>query len=145
MAPSGYWQRRNARAVELGYRNYYDYRAHDNGRLPPDAPRLSGDELTRSRGHASGADLVKLLRAKRVEMIGVVATVDSRGRPTIAALAMLNDGRTREFELNEKAILKVRATLDEGDPEAVLLVGSPSIVRTLIGRKRRDWRFKLKA
>jgi hypothetical protein len=145
MAPSGYWQRRNARAIGLGYRNYYDYRAHDNGRLPPSAPALRGDELERARGHGTAGDLAPLLRRRRVEMIGVVATVDNRGRPRIDCLVTLTNGKTREFRLNDKGIIRIRSIVDEMDPDAVLLVGSPSVVRQLTDtQKSREWVFKVK-
>lgn len=55
--PSSAWEKRNARARAAGYQSYYDYRAHDYGRLPPEAPRARGAALRRLRGHASVADL----------------------------------------------------------------------------------------
>lgn len=77
-------------------------------------------------------------------MIGVVAT--QRGNQLyVDALATLVDGSDREFHLNEPAIERVRATVAEGDPEAVLLVGSPKVVRLLTGKQRKEWRFKTKA
>lgn len=48
---------RNARAQALGYRNYYDYRIHDNGRIPPEESSLQGSDLTRARGHRGYMDL----------------------------------------------------------------------------------------
>lgn len=141
MAPAGYWQRRNARAKALGYRNYYDYRAHDNGRIPPEQPALKGAELTRARGHASAGDLAKLLRARRVEMIAVVATIDDRERLRVDALATLDDGRTVEFQLRERELARVRSVIDESDPEAVLLIGSPRVVQYFVGKARREWTY----
>lgn len=51
-------ERRNARAQALGYRNYYDYRVHDNGRISPDQPALTGADLARARGHRGYRDFI---------------------------------------------------------------------------------------
>lgn len=141
MAAPGYWQKRNARAKALGYRNYYDYRAHDNGRIPPERPALKGPELARARGHASAADLSTLLRRKRVEMLSVVATIDNRERLRVDALATLDNGQTMEFQLRERELARVRSVIDETDPEAVLLIGSPRVVQYFVGQKARDWTY----
>lgn len=50
------WDRRNDAARAAGYKNYYDYRVHDFGRLPPSAPVVAADR-PRLRGHRSAADL----------------------------------------------------------------------------------------
>lgn len=68
---SAYWQKRNARAIAAGYRNYYDYRAHDNGKLPPSAPSLRGEMLARSRGHRGYADFRRQVSGGRVSMAQV--------------------------------------------------------------------------
>ena len=82
MASAG-WERRNARARAAGYRNYYDFRAHDNGRLPPSAPALRGELLARSRGHRGASDLQKAVDAGRVSMAQVYDTTkDSSGKVT---------------------------------------------------------------
>lgn len=58
-APSS-WARRNANARAKGYKNYYDYRIHDFGKLPASQPPVpSGEPRARLRGHRSGADLRK--------------------------------------------------------------------------------------
>lgn len=57
VTPSGL---RDLRAQAKGYRSYYDYRAHDNGRIPPGQPRLSGERLARARGHRSFAAFLRL-------------------------------------------------------------------------------------
>ena len=45
--------RDNAKARRLGYANYYDYRLHASGQLPPTF-QLSPLEISRMRGHAGG-------------------------------------------------------------------------------------------
>lgn len=61
--------RDNARARKLGYKSYYDWRAHGSGLVPPDRPRLSGEPLARARGHRSAADLAKTVRAGSVVLV----------------------------------------------------------------------------
>lgn len=56
--PSAAWEKRNAKARALGYRNYYDYRAHDYGKQPASAPPAQGARLRRLRGHAGRADFL---------------------------------------------------------------------------------------
>ena len=68
MASAAY-ERRNAAARAKGYTSYYDYRAHGNGKRPPGAPRLTGGELRKARGHASAYDLRKDVRAGQLVTI----------------------------------------------------------------------------
>lgn len=75
MASAAY-QRRNAAARAKGYASYYDYRAHDNGRIPPGQPRLSGRALSRARGHTSTADLIAAARPGTL----IMATPDPTSR-----------------------------------------------------------------
>ena len=58
--PTAY-ERRNQRARELGYRNYYDYRLHKNGRIPPGPLTLSPAERARRRGHRGRNDFLRSL------------------------------------------------------------------------------------
>jgi hypothetical protein len=59
--PSSAYERRNERARALGYRNYYDYRLHDNGKQPPGPVKLSRAERRRRRGHVGRADFLASL------------------------------------------------------------------------------------
>lgn len=117
---SAAWDRRNARARALGYESYYDYRAHDDGRLPPGAPRQSGAELRRSRGHASLADLKQLIRSGcAVEVLPVGLERDAKGRWTkIDILVLVEGGAERHFLLkgrqaSEKNLKELRDLLIE--------------------------------
>jgi hypothetical protein len=126
MAAPGYWAKRNARAKELGYRNYYDYRAHDNGRLPPHLPALRGSELARSRGHRSAADLERLLRSGRVELVSTAYSFDAKGKPvTIVLVTLAPNGETREYQLRGEQPKKVAKLIDDMGADAPQLVGSP--------------------
>lgn len=67
-------EQRNRLAQAKGYTSYYDYRAHDNGRLPPGSPGLRGEALGRARGHRSLSDF---LRSGSRE--GVLVFTDNKG------------------------------------------------------------------
>src|SRR5215472_2202390 len=54
------WEERNEQAREAGYRNYYDYRIHDYGNLPPESD-VTGEDLAMARGHRSEADLISIM------------------------------------------------------------------------------------
>lgn len=54
-------KRDNARARALGYKDYYDYRLHDFGRVPPGPIKLSPAERAKRRGHRGRADFLSSL------------------------------------------------------------------------------------
>ena len=56
------YQRRNARARAAGYRSYYDYRVHDNGRIPASQPGLPVGQRSRARGHRGKEDFLRSIR-----------------------------------------------------------------------------------
>lgn len=60
MASEAY-ERRNARARALGYRNYYDYRIHGYGREPPGAP-VDPEARAERMGLRRGGGFLALLR-----------------------------------------------------------------------------------
>lgn len=107
-APSTAYQRRSQRARALGYKSYYDFRTHDNGRLPPEAARPSGEARQRLRGHRAGKDLQRDLREGDLLVVtdsrrrgdGTylwvdVKVIDERGRERVYRLsgAQLRTGR----------------------------------------------------
>lgn len=105
--PSTSWQRRNDRARSLGYRNFYDYRAHDYGKLPPSAPRLRGGELRVARGHAGPADLQRLISRGRVSTMfqEPVGERDDAGRyREVRVTVQLNDGSQQRFRLRGRQL-----------------------------------------
>ena len=106
MASAAY-ERRNARARELGYRSYYDYRAHDNGKLPPSAPRLAGEEQRRARGHAGAADIRKDVKPGQLMLIAPDPTSrrkdGSYSRITITLVGIAEGEPDREYLLRGDA------------------------------------------
>jgi hypothetical protein len=102
------WQRRNARARALGYRNYYDYRIHEYGRLPPSEPSPPGQRRAQLRGHRSPTDLERLLRSGRVELVLVnVARRDKKGRLQEVDVLVTDDrGRQTQYRLTGRTLTR---------------------------------------
>lgn len=73
------WQERNEAARAKGYKNYYDYRAHNYGRIPPERPALSGERLARAAGRAGPAGLKRALTGGRAELVIVTPTQRDKG------------------------------------------------------------------
>lgn len=132
---SAQWEKRNARARALGYDSYYDYRAHDYGRLAPSAPRASGDLLASLRGHRSASDLKRLLRSGRVDLVNTVSTIDNKGKLVVDVLATLDDGSQREFRLRGAQVIALGAFIDDMGTDAPPLVGSPRTLSRITGEE----------
>lgn len=124
---SSAWERRNARARALGFKNYYEQRT----RKTPGAPKPSSEELRRRRGHAGPSDLNRLLRSGRVELINVVQTGYSP--PTFDLLCRMDDGTQRSFVLRGEApVRKFRATIDALGADAPQMTGSGGTLNRLL-------------
>lgn len=123
------YQRRNARARALGYRSYYDYRAHGNGTRPPSAPRLSGERLRQARGHASAADL------ERAVSDGALVTTIGEGRKADGSYEQLRvyviglDGQQREFVLRGRQATgrQLKQTIGAISAQGAVFSPSPSL------------------
>lgn len=132
MASTG-WQKRNASARALGYRNYYDYRAHDYGKTPPSGRQLAGEALARARGHRSGADLRRMVESGRVEIVSYIPVGERNAKTgryrTIEAIVLDADGKERRFVLRGRSastpnLRRLRDAMDDAD---VLYLDSPSL------------------
>lgn len=123
------YQRRNARARALGYRSYYDYRAHGNGARPPSAPRLKGEQLRQARGHASAADL------ERAVGDGALVTTIGEGRKSDGSYERLRvyviglDGQQREFVLRGRQARQrqLKQTIAAISAQGAVFSPSPSL------------------
>lgn len=93
------WQRRNARARKLGYRNYYDYRAHDYGKRPPGEEQPTGEEAKRLRGHAGPVALRRALRKPdRIALIVEIPEIDRHGQwAQMRYVGTFTNGDIREY------------------------------------------------
>ena len=100
------YRRRDQRARDLGYKNYYDYRAHGNGATPPSAPRSTGNRLRVLRGHASGADLIRAA-GRGGFVIATLGGRDGIGRYTRVDVTLIaDDGSETDFLLRGKQLEK---------------------------------------
>lgn len=97
------YARRNERARALGYRNYYDYRIHRNGELPPSEPPPVGEERQRLRGHRGLQDFLDAIREGSViSLVSHISRIERRpnGRyKQIDKMLLLPDGTQRIFTL----------------------------------------------
>jgi hypothetical protein len=105
---SARWERRNAAARALGYKSYYDYRSHNQGKIAPDQPRASGELLGKLRGHRGPSDLESLLAKGRVEIL-MQFPIGDRNPDTgqyrqVEVQAILTDGTQRTFTLRGKQL-----------------------------------------
>ena len=102
------YQRRNQRARALGYRSYYDYRVHDNGRIPPDRPALSGEARQRARGHRSERDLVGAVHGGSLVM-SFGGTRNRLGQwDRVDVIVVQPDGKEMTFVLRGKSLRRDR-------------------------------------
>lgn len=115
------YARRQKRARELGFKNYYERRT----RPAPGAPKPSGEELARRRGHRAASDLEQLIRSGRVERVTTFTTRTRKGADEVTVIAWLDDGSTREFTLKGDKIDQIGDVLDQMGTDAPAIVGSP--------------------
>jgi hypothetical protein len=130
---SSAYQRRNARAQALGYRNYYDYRIHSHGRRPPsEAPPPPGSaERSRLRGHRGSADLVRSLKPGDVIVVpdGLPdVTRDAKGRyQKIEVMVLRDDGSTDRFTIRRRTYEQMAALLEKMAAKGAMFSPSPSL------------------
>lgn len=95
--------RDNARAQALGYRDYYDYRVHGYGAVPPGEPVTP--EMRRAyRGHAGLTDLVRAINRPRgrpieVQPMGLNRGADGRWQ-TILVVAVFRSTTGQVYRQN---------------------------------------------
>ncbi len=127
---SAQWARRNAAARDKGYASYYDYRAHNYGKIPAAAPRARGEQLSRLRGHRGRADLT---RAPSLD--GSVINVSGEGRNDRGQFSRIDvtvidpDGGTRTYRLKGGHTQRdrLRELLDElEDAGAIVTIVYPA-------------------
>ncbi len=104
-AVSASYEKRNARARSLGYQSYYDYRAHANGLIAPDAPRLRGERLARARGHRSSKDLQRAIRDGSLVFTSDTSVRGKDGRFKWVEVTVVDDqGSERTFYLQGRQV-----------------------------------------
>lgn len=125
------YERRNQRARALGYKSYYDYRAHDNGRVAPDAPPVRDERLGRLRGHRSARDLEQSIREGSIVMVVNHSERDSQtGRYAWVEIVSVDpSGRERSFRLRGKQLAQkeLDKTVSRIEKRGGVLSPSPSL------------------
>lgn len=102
---SAAYDRRNARARAKGYRNYYDYRIHGSGTIPPSV-EVTPEMRDVNRGHRSLQDFATALGSGRVHSLTPIGgSRDEAGRYTsIRFTVTFNNGRTRTYRLSGRQL-----------------------------------------
>lgn len=126
--PSQAWDKRNAAARALGYRNYYDYRIHGYGRRPAAAP-VDTYNRDRLRGHRSRADLLRQAdEGALVTYNGSERNPDGTYR--WVELAVIDvDGRERIYRLSGQQLTRdaLRALVDQLVDAGAILTPTKSL------------------
>ena len=124
------YEARNARARAEGYRNDYDRRIHNHGRIPASSPAPTGEARSRLRGHRSSADL------ERAKLDGALVSItdhsgrDNKGRYKWVEVTVVDArGKQRTFRLTGKQLQPERlgATIAAVQGAGGFLSPSPSL------------------
>jgi hypothetical protein len=131
------YERRDARARALGYENYYDYRLHDNGRLPPGPIEMSPAERARRRGHRGRLDFLRSLgEGDLIIMPYGLSSVefddDARGGEGayVEIVKLVIDGDTgadRTYILRNLTRDELADTIEEEERRGVIFSPAPSL------------------
>ena len=128
MASASY-ARRNAAARLLGYRNYYDYRVHNHGRIPASVPAPTGEARSRLRGHRGRADFEQAVGAG--SLVSVQSTErGADGKLTKVTLLLIGeDGRSRVYVLRGKALKsdQLKSLVKHSENSGAVFSPSPSL------------------
>lgn len=125
--------RDNARARALGYRDYYDYRLHGSGRIPPEqaVPGPGTPERARLRGHRGVADLERSLRSGDVIVLpDGLASIgkDLRGNyRNIRVLVVKHNGRGQHFTISRADYDRMVKMLDRAATAGAIFSPAPSL------------------
>lgn len=147
---SGY-DKRNARARALGYRNYYDYRLHDNGKQPPGPLRLTPDERARRRGHRGLVDfLASLGEGDLIIMpMGISSVEYDDDRDVYVEIEKLvvdgDTGRERTYVLRNLTRDQLIDTIEAEQARGAVFSNSPSLdQRKLVTDEEAEGGYKRK-
>lgn len=133
----------NARARRLGYKDYYDYRLHDNGKIPASKPLPPRGQRGEQRGHAGG--LRKFLKELKpgdiIVMPDGLAAVDldkqDRFRE-VRKLVLKEDGRAPVYVLKRLTYDRMVRLIEQEEERGATWSPSPSLdQRRLVNRPDR--------
>lgn len=131
------YERRNERAKMLGYRSYYDYRLHDNGRLAPGPIQLTAETRARRRGHRSTGDFLQSLREGDLIVMpqGISSVVFDENRrggqgayeEIVKTVIYARNGRERTFALRNLTRAELIEAIREEQRRGAIFSPAPSL------------------
>lgn len=134
--------RDNVRARGLGYKDYYDFRLHDMGRIPPDVDvsQLTPEERARRRGHRGVTDFLRGLEPGDVLIVpdGLSAIKkDEKGRfMQVRKLVIKDDGREQRFTLRRVSYQRMVEIIEAERKAGAVWSPTPSLdQRRLVNRR----------
>lgn len=120
------WEERNAKARQAGFRNYYDYRIHGYGKIPPDE-KVTGERLAKARGHRSLADLEKMVAEGDTVAIWNLGPRDDLGRYRwVDVMLKKENGEELMFRLRGRQLSSARLQKLVANVEKVGGIFSPA-------------------
>jgi len=126
--------RDNARARELGYRSYYDYRLHGSGRIPPGTPPppAGSAERAAARGHRGAEDLVRSLRPGDVIILpDGLPSITRNGRTgnyeRIRVLVVKENGTEQRFTIRRASYERIAGLLERMAAKGAMFSPAPSL------------------
>lgn len=129
------WEERNAKARQAGFRNYYDYRIHGYGKIPPDE-KITGERLARARGHRSRADFNRELESGDVVSVWGLGPRDQSGQYRWVDLMVQKDNgdeRIFRFRANQITAEELEKLVGTVEGAGAILSPGPSLdIRRLI-------------
>jgi hypothetical protein len=125
------YARRNAKARSLGYRNYYDYRIHNHGKIPAGESAPTGEVKQRLRGHRGRVDFLRSLGdGDLISLVSHISTIertpDGRYR-RIDKLVLYTDGDQRTFTLRNLTRAQLIETIAEEERRGAVFSPAPSL------------------
>lgn len=131
------YARRERRARELGYLNYYDFRIHLYGKLPPGPIELSSEERARRRGHRGRSDFLRSLGEGDLIIMpygvsSVVFDEDARGGQgayleIVKVVIDAKTGSEREYTLRRLTRNELIETILEEQERGAIFSPAPSL------------------
>lgn len=140
---SAAWERRNAKAQALGYRNYYDYRIHLYGKMPANQEAPRGEPRQRLRGHRGRVDFLHSLGPGcLISLVSHISSIERRPNGNYARidkLVIYPDGDQRLFTLRNLSREQLIATIGDEEATGATFSPAPSLdQRRLVNQSEND-------
>jgi hypothetical protein len=138
------YAKRNAKARALGYRNYYDYRVHNHGRIPAGEAAPTGEVKQRLRGHRGRVDFLNSLgEGDVISLVSHISTIertpDGRYRRIDKLVLYADSGDQRIFTLRNLTRAQLIATIADEESRGARFSPAPSLdQRRLVSKSETD-------